>query len=43
MRDATICVQLVATKELTEASKHKALILVDQNVLMLFTAPTIGR
>jgi hypothetical protein len=39
IRDATIRVQLVATKELAEASKRKADILADQNVLMLFTAP----
>jgi hypothetical protein len=31
MRDATICVQLAATKELVEASKRKADILEDLN------------
>jgi hypothetical protein len=39
LRDADVHVQLAATKELAEASKHKAEILTDQNVLMLFTAP----
>jgi hypothetical protein len=39
IKDATIRAQLVATKELAEASKRKADILADQNVLMLFTAP----
>jgi hypothetical protein len=39
IRDATIRAQLAATKELAEASKRKADILADQNVLMLFTAP----
>jgi hypothetical protein len=39
MRDAAMRAQLAATKELAEASKRKADILADQNVLMLFTAP----
>jgi hypothetical protein len=37
MRDATIRAQLAAIKELAEASKRKADILADQNVLMFFT------
>jgi hypothetical protein len=39
LRDAAVHAQLAATKELAEASKRKAEILADQNVLMLFTAP----
>jgi hypothetical protein len=42
LRDATIRAQLAAKKELAEASRRKADILADQNVLMLFTAPDNG-
>jgi hypothetical protein len=42
MRDVAMRAQLVATKELAEASKRKADILADKNVLMLFTAPDNG-
>lgn len=42
LRDATICAQFAATKELAKASKSKADILVDQNIFMLFTAPDNG-
>jgi hypothetical protein len=42
LRDASIRAQFVATKELVEASKSKANILTDQNILMLFIAPDNG-
>ena len=42
LKDATIRAQLVATKELAEASRRKVDILADQNVLMLFIATDNG-
>jgi hypothetical protein len=38
LRDATICAQVVATKDMVETTKRKVDILENQNVLMIFTA-----